>query len=50
MSFQVAANAEADVGSLSRRIFLMEDEADKRENRLATVIRLVNRHASRYGY
>ncbi|XP_023340117.1 tropomyosin [Eurytemora carolleeae] len=35
---KVAANAEADVGALSRRIFLMEDEADKRENRLATAI------------
>jgi len=35
---KVAANAEADVGALSRRILLMEDEADKSENRLATAI------------
>jgi len=35
---KVAANAEADVGSSSRRILLMEDEADKSENRLATAI------------
>ena len=35
---QVAANAEADVGSSSRRILLMEDDADKSENRLATAI------------
>merc|ERR1712061_643240 len=33
---KVAANAEADVGSSSRRILLMEDDADKSENRLAT--------------
>jgi len=35
---KVAANAEADVGSSSRRILLMEDDADKSENRLATAI------------
>jgi len=35
---KVAANAEADVGALSRRILLMEDDADKSENRLATAI------------
>jgi len=35
---KVAANAEADVGSGSRRILLMEDDADKSENRLATAI------------
>merc|ERR1712241_1054005 len=35
---KVAANAEADVGALARRILLMEDEADKSENRLATAI------------
>merc|ERR1712098_76799 len=35
---KVAANAQADVGSSSRRILLMEDDADKRENRLATAI------------
>jgi len=35
---KIAANAEADVGSSSRRILLMEDDADKSENRLATAI------------
>merc|ERR1712072_517948 len=35
---KVAANAEADVGSSSRRILLMEDDADKSENRLATAV------------
>lgn len=35
---KVAANAEADVGALSRRILLMEDDAEKSENRLATAI------------
>jgi len=35
---KVAANAEADVGSSSRRILLMEDDADKSENRLAAAI------------
>jgi len=35
---KVAANAEADVGSSSRRILLMEDDADKSENRLASAI------------
>jgi len=35
---KVASSAEQDVNSLSRRILLMEDEADKRENRLATAI------------
>jgi len=35
---KVAANAEADVGSSSRRILLMEDDAEKSENRLATAI------------
>merc|ERR1712002_530396 len=35
---KVAANAEADVGALSRRILLMEDDADKSENRLAVAI------------
>jgi len=35
---KVAASAEADVGALSRRILLMEDEAEKSENRLATAI------------
>jgi len=35
---KVAANAEADVGSSSRRILLMEDVADKSENRLATAV------------
>merc|ERR550519_897501 len=35
---KVAANAEADVGASSRRILLMEDDADKSENRLATAI------------
>ena len=35
---KVAANAEADVGASSRRILLMEDEADKSENRLAVAI------------
>jgi len=44
---KVAANAEADVGSLSRRIFLLEDEADKRENRLATAISGLMRNALR---
>ena len=38
---KVAANAEADVGSSARRILLMEDEADKSENRLATSIRSI---------
>ena len=33
---KVAANAEDDVGSSSRRILLMEDDAEKSENRLAT--------------
>jgi len=35
---KVAANAEADVGSSSRRILLLEDDADKSENRLATAV------------
>merc|ERR1712037_1029857 len=35
---KVAANAEADVGASSRRILLMEDDADKSENRLAVAI------------
>merc|ERR1719153_1999824 len=35
---KIAASAEADVGALSRRILLMEDEAEKSENRLATAI------------
>ncbi len=36
---QVAANAEADVGAAARRILLMEDDAEKSENRLAVSIR-----------
>ena len=36
---QVAANAEADVGAAARRILLMEDDAEKSENRLAAAIR-----------
>merc|ERR1712088_1134016 len=35
---KVAANAEEDVGSSSRRILLLEDDADKSENRLATAV------------
>lgn len=35
---KVASSAEQDVNSLSRRILLLEDEAEKRENRLATAI------------
>ena len=35
---KVAANAEADVGNSSRRILLLEDDADKSENRLATAV------------
>jgi len=35
---KIYANAEADVGALSRRILLMEDDAEKSENRLATAI------------
>jgi chromosome segregation ATPase len=35
---KVASSAEQDVGSLSRAILLKEEEADKRENRLATAI------------
>ena len=39
---QVAANAEADVGASARRILLMEDDAEKSENRLAASIRLLS--------
>lgn len=35
---KVASSAEQDVNSLSRAILLKEEEADKRENRLATAI------------
>ena len=35
---KVLANAEGDVGSGIRRIFLLEGEAEKRENRLATEV------------
>jgi len=35
---KVLANAEADVGSGIRRVFLLEGEAEKRENRLATEV------------
>ena len=31
-------NAEGDVGSGIRRVFLLESEAEKRENRLATEV------------
>jgi hypothetical protein len=40
---KVAANAEADVGALSRRILLTEDVAESSENRLATAIRYSNK-------
>ena len=39
---QVAANAEADVGASARRILLMEDDAEKSENRLAASIRYLS--------
>ena len=35
---KVLANAEGEVGSGIRRIFLLEGEAEKRENRLATEV------------
>jgi len=35
---KVLANAEADVGGGTRRVFLLEGEAEKRENRLATEV------------
>ena len=35
---KVLANAEGDVGSGVRRIYLLEGEAEKRENRLATEV------------
>ena len=35
---KVLANAEADVGAGIRRVFLLEGEAEKRENRLATEV------------
>ena len=37
---KVLANAEAEVGSGIRRVFLLEGEAEKRENRLVTNIAL----------
>jgi len=35
---KVYSNAEGEVGSATRRIFLLENEADMRENRLATEV------------
>ena len=39
---KVLANAEAEVGSGIRRVFLLEGEAEKRENRLVIALRMVD--------
>ena len=43
---KVLANAEAEVGSGIRRVFLLEGEAEKRENRLVVniALRMMDRH------
>ena len=43
---KVLANAEAEVGSGIRRVFLLEGEAEKRENRLVVALRMDSHHRS----
>ena len=38
---KVLANAEGEVGSGIRRVFLLEGEAEKREIRLATEVKII---------
>ena len=40
---KVLANAEGEVGSGIRRVFLLEGEAEKREIRLATEVEMIIR-------